>query len=317
MRLGRAGNDVVRWDADGERWTTDLGSSPAAVVALLERSAGGGDTPPADPASQPRPAATAPDGAPHGLPFQPTSLRGVMMNELHFVRGARTMVRHFMPPPARAAVRAYEAVTRRTFPALKPAPRFYEVPAFYFGSHTTVVPDGAAVAFPRATRFRDFELELGAVVTEPWDPATQGPPTAADVIGAFTVVNDFSARDLQFTDERRSPFSGVVKAKSFATGMAATVVTADDVLPRWDRVTGRVRVNGETWCEGSTAGGRYSLDEVIAHIAADERLVPGEVISLGTLPGCCGLELDRFLQPGDEVHLELDGVGTLTNTVAA
>ncbi|MBO9534684.1 MAG: fumarylacetoacetate hydrolase family protein [Solirubrobacteraceae bacterium] len=307
MKLGRANGEVARWDEDGQRWTTDLGSAPHDVVELLQRP---------QPATSPAPARGAQPAEPAGLPFQPTSLRGVMISEEHFVRGARTMVKHFMPAPARAVIGTYERVTRRTFPALKPAPRFYEVPAFYFGSHTSIVPDGASVRFPDSTRFRDFELELGAVVTRAWDPDEQGPPTAADVIGAFTVVNDFSARDLQWQDERRSPFSGVVKAKSFATGMAATVVTADEILPRWDRVTGRVRVNGELWCEGSTAGGRFSLDEVIAHIAADERLSPGEVISLGTLPGCCGLELDRFVQPGDEMVLELDGVGTLTNTVA-
>ena len=58
-------------------------------------------------------------------------------------------------------------------------------------------------------------------------------------------------------------------------------------------------------------------DAVVGHIAADERLVPGEVISLGTLAGCCGLEIDRFPQPGDTVRLELDGIGSITNEIAA
>ena len=99
--------------------------------------------------------------------------------------------------------------------------------------------------------------------------------------------------------------------------MAATVVTADEVLARWQELPGRVFVNGELWCEGTTAGGRFSLDEVIAEIATDERLVPGEVIALGTLAGCCGLELNRFLRAGDHVELQIDGVGGLANTVAA
>ena len=314
MHLGRAGTTIVRWDEQAEAWTSDLTGAPQDVLALLaptlvDLPSAGSDAP--ERRDDPRP-----DLTPRGLPFAPRSLRGVMMNELHFVRGARTMVRRFMPAPASRFIGVYEAVTRSTFPALKPAPRFYEVPAFYFGSHTTVIPDGALVRYPAACRFRDFELELGAIVTREWDPGTQGAPRAADVIGAFTVINDFSARDLQFTDERRSPFSGVVKAKAFATGMGAVIITADEVLPRWDQITGRVRVNDEVWCEGSTAGGLYDLDTVIAHIAADERLVPGEVISLGTLPGCCGLELDRFVEPGDTITLELDGIGTLTNKVA-
>lgn len=304
MRLGRSSGTVVAWSPDQQVWAPAGATAPADVVALLRRETGL--------------AAVAPDGAaPTGLPFSPTSFRGVMMVEEHFTRAARTMVRRFMPRPVSTAIGLYEGATRRTFPALKPAPRFYEVPSFYFGSHTTFIADGDVVRRPTSSEFLDFELELGAIVTRPWDSAQDGVPTAADVIGAFTVINDFSARDIQFQDERRSPFSGVVKAKSFATGMAPVVVTADEILPRWDQITGRASVNGEVWCEGSTAGALFSLDDVIAHIAADERLVPGEVISLGTLAGCCGLELDRFLQPGDTVRLELDGIATLTNTVQA
>ncbi len=310
MRLGRAGDRVVRWDSTSERWTDDLGDgAPEAVVALLAEPQASAGIPLVSPAE-------ATPLTPSGLPFQPRSLRGVMVSEPHYVRGARTMVRHFMPAPIGAFVRGYEAITRSTFPALKPPKRFYEEPAFYMANHLGVVADGATVRYPASCAYRDFELELGAIVTTAWDTATQGPPTAADVIGAFVVVNDFSARDLQWADERGGAFSGIQKAKSFATGLGATVVTADEILPRVDQVTGRVRVNGEVWCEGTTAGGLFSLDEIVAHIARDERLVPGELISLGTLPGCCGLELDRFVQPGDEIALELDGVGTLTNTVA-
>ena len=302
MQLGCVDGVLVRWSAAEGRWKRAGDDVPADVAALLA----------GDPLAE-----DGPGLVPTGLPFAPRSFRGVMIVEEHFVRSARTMVKHFMPPPVGAFIRTYEAVTRRTFPALKPAPRFYEAPAFYFGNALTIVPDGAIVRGPATSQYLDFELELAAIVTKPWDSARDGVPTAADVIGAFTVVNDFSARDLQWRDERRGTFGGVVKAKSFATAMAPTVVTADEILPGWDRLSGRVHVNGERWCEGTTAGGRFSLDEVIAEIAADEILVPGEVISLGTLAGCCGLELDRFLQPGDEVKLTIDGVGTLTNTVAA
>lgn len=312
MKLGRQHGTVVAWSDDLQDWTEPPADAPAELLALLASALPTNEsTSVGEPAAERHPA-----NAPSGLPFAPVSFRGVMIVEEHFTRAARTMVRHFMPRPVGAFISAYEGVTRRTFPALKPAPRFYEVPSFYFGSATTFVADGAPVRFPAASAFRDFELELGAIVTRRWNAATDGVPTAADVIGAFTVINDFSARDLQFQDERRGPFGGVIKAKSFATGMAPVVVTADEILPRWDAVTGRVSVNGEQWCEGSTAGGLFSLDEVIAQIAADEVLVPGEVIALGTLAGCCGLELDRFLQPGDTVRLELDGIGSLTNVVA-
>lgn len=305
MRLGRTPTGIVRFDETTATWTADLTGAPDDVLALLQA------LPPAD-------AAPAGDGdQPTGLPFQPRSLRGVMVSELHYVRGARTMVRHFMPSPVGAFIRSYEGITRGTFPALKPPARFYQEPAFYFGHAVGIVGNGTPITYPASCEYRDFELELGAIVTRAWDAREQGTPRAADVIGAFTVMNDFSARDLQWKDERQGAFSGVIKAKSFATGMGTEIVTADAVLPHVDQITGRVLVNGEVWCEGSTAGGEFSLDEIVAHIARDERLLPGEVISLGTLPGCCGLELDRFVQPGDTMRLELDGIGTLTNTVAA
>lgn len=309
MRLGRAHGQIVRWSTVDARWVVAGDEVPADLQALL--ASGPGHDRPFGSSDDPRS-----DLDPSGLAFTPRSLRGVMVVESHYVACARTMVRHFMPRPVGAVIGAYEAVTRRTFPALRPAPRFYEAPAFYFGNHIAVCADGDAVRFPAASRFWDFELELGAIVTKPWDARRDGPPKAADVIGAFTVVNDFSARDLQWRDERRGAFSGVVKAKAFATGLGNTIVSADGILPHADRVTGRVLVNDELWCEGSTAGALFSLDEIVAEIAADEPLVPGEVIALGTLAGCCGLELDRFLQAGDTVRLELDGVGTLTNTVA-
>lgn len=303
MQLGVAQGKIVRWSAEDEQWIAAGTEVPGDVADLLdgELSEQPGET----------------TAAPQGLPFRATSLRGVMVVESHYVASARTMVRHFMPKPIGAFTRAYEAVLRRPFPALKPAPRFYEAPAFYFGNPVAIAADGDVVDFPTSSQFWDFELELGAIVTKPWNARRDGPPEAADVIGAFTVINDFSARDLQWRDERRGAFSGVIKAKSFATGMGSTIVTADEILPRWNEVTGRVLVNGEPWCEGSTAGGLFSLDQIVTEIAADEVLVPGEVISLGTLAGCCGLELDRFLSPGDEVRLELDGVGSLTNTVGA
>lgn len=311
MKIGRHSDELVAWDEDRAAWARIGGPWDRDVLALL------GDERAAD--EVPRLAAQASESAPPpaGLPFTPASLRGVMIVEEHFTRAARTMVRRFMPAPVDWVMRGYEGVTRRTFPPIKPAPRFYEVPSFYFGNPTTFIPDGAEVRRPGGSRFLDFELELGAVVTRRWDATLHGRPAAADVIGGFVVINDWSARDTQFADERRGPFGGAVKAKSFATGIGPVVVSADEILPRWDRVTGRVLVNDEVWCEGSTAGGRFSLDEVVGHIAQDEWLVPGEVISLGTLAGCCGLELDRFLEPGDVVRLELDGIGSLTNTVTA
>src|SRR3954470_17201634 len=110
-------------------------------------------------------------------------------------------------------------------------------------------------------------------------------------------------------------FGPAVKSKSFATSIGSTVVAAGELLARAGSLRAVVRVNGETWSETSTAGAAFSLGELVAYASRGEQLGPGDVFATGTLPGGSGRELDRWIQPGDVVELELDGVGTLTNTV--
>jgi 2-keto-4-pentenoate hydratase/2-oxohepta-3-ene-1,7-dioic acid hydratase in catechol pathway len=121
---------------------------------------------------------------------------------------------------------------------------------------------------------------------------------------------------VQADDARHNIFGPVIKSKTFANSIGCDVLTAD-ALPDWQRVTGRVRVDGELWCEGSTAGAQHDVGEMLAYASRGERLMPGDIVSTGTMPGCCGLELDRWIKPGQTVELEIDGIGTLTNTVSA
>jgi hypothetical protein len=100
-----------------------------------------------------------------------------------------------------------------------------------------------------------------------------------------------------------------------ANSSGSDVVTADAV-PDWTAMRGRVRVDGELWCEGTTANSQHSLGAKLAYASAGEKLDAGELISTGTMPGCCGLELDRWIQPGQTVELEIDGIGTLANRVS-
>lgn len=129
------------------------------------------------------------------------------------------------------------------------------------------------------------------------------------------MLNDWSARDVRWDDARRGAFGGMVTAKTFATALGATVVTAGEVLGRWPRLAGRVRVNGAVWCAGTTAGAAHDPGAMVAYAADGEALGPGDVLATGTLPGCCGLELDRWVAPGDEVTLAIDGVGVVGNRV--
>jgi 2-keto-4-pentenoate hydratase/2-oxohepta-3-ene-1,7-dioic acid hydratase in catechol pathway len=77
------------------------------------------------------------------------------------------------------------------------------------------------------------------------------------------------------------------------------------------------RVNGEVWCDGSSATMHWTFADLIAHISRAETLHPGEIIGSGTVGGGCGLEQDRFLAHGDVVELEIERIGVLRNRVLA
>lgn len=244
------------------------------------------------------------------LPFQPLSFRDFMLYEQHVIDASRGMVRRFMPQLA-DALAAYEAQTGEPHPELRPKPLWYQQPIYYVGNHLSFIPDGATVPWPPYTQALDYELELGVIIAQPLRNAT--PEQAAAAIGGFVVVNDFSARDVQYP-EMTSGF-GPVKAKNFATGMSAVVVTPDEVLPYLDDLTAEVRVNGALWGRGHTAGRRYSLGEMVAHAALGESLRPGELLATGTIPGCSGMETGQWLSAGDEIVLSLERIGTLRNVI--
>jgi 2-keto-4-pentenoate hydratase/2-oxohepta-3-ene-1,7-dioic acid hydratase in catechol pathway len=284
--------DLVGFLARGEQ------ARVAARAAIEEAAAGAG-------------AAVDPGEA--ILPFQPRSMRAFMLWESHYVASARALVKHFFPPPVAKFVAGYERVSGRTFPKLKPNKRFHETPSFYVANHAAVLADGEEMWWPRHTEYLDFELELAFVLAKPLADAT--PEQAADAVGGWFVLNDWSARDVQAEDLRENPFGPVVKAKTFANSIGADVITADE-LPDWQAVTGRVRVDGEVWCEGTTAGAAHDVGAMLAYASAGERLEPGDVISTGTMPGCCGLEIDRWIQLGQTVELEIDPIGTLANKIS-
>jgi 2-keto-4-pentenoate hydratase/2-oxohepta-3-ene-1,7-dioic acid hydratase in catechol pathway len=244
------------------------------------------------------------------LPFAPLSFRDFMLYEEHAIAAARGMVRRFMPAAWRV-VSLYESVVRRPPALLRPKRIWYEKPIYYMGSHVNFFADGDVLPWPSYTRALDYELELGAVICRPLLDAT--PEQALQAIGGFMVVNDLSARDVQYP-EMTSGF-GPVKSKNFANAMSAELVTADEILPRVAELDVAVRINGQPCGRGTTAGMQHSLGEMVAYASLGERVLPGELLSTGTIPGCSGMETGQWLSPGDEIELKIDGVGTLRNVI--
>ncbi|MFN6553648.1 fumarylacetoacetate hydrolase family protein [Mycolicibacterium septicum] len=247
----------------------------------------------------------------HLLPFQPLSFRDFMLYEQHNIDAARGLIRRFHPGLYRVTS-LYERVTGRPVPQFKPKPLFYQQPIYYMSNTQTFVPTGTPVAVPDYSQALDYELEIGFVLAAPLFDAT--PEEAAGAIGAFVVLNDFSARDVQ-RPEMLSGF-GPQKSKHFASSMSDTAVTADEILPRVGALTGSVALNGAVVSTVSSGGMQHSLGEVLAHASRGEPLYPGELFGTGTLPGGSGMETGHWLRPGDTLTLTLDDIGRIEHTIA-
>ncbi len=244
------------------------------------------------------------------VPFEARSFRDFMLWEEHYVNSVVGLLRRFMPGKYRT-VSLMKKITGR-FP-IKPPSMFYEVPVYYMGNHNQFYESGREVPYPSYTRFLDYELEIGLVIVD--EVRNAKGEEALRAIGGFVILNDFTARDMQVKEFKESPFGPVVKAKNFATGISLDVATADEILPRFESLTGRVFVNGEQWCEGSTKNPAHPVGRMVEYASLEETLYPGEVLGTGTLPGCAGVEIGRFLSKGDTVRLEVDGIGALENRI--
>ncbi|RAU97425.1 fumarylacetoacetate hydrolase family protein [Mycobacterium colombiense] len=244
------------------------------------------------------------------LPLQPVSFRDFMLYEQHVLNASQGLLRRFHPGQYRL-VETVEALIRRPFPLLKPKPLFYAQPMYYMSNAMTFIPSGTPVAAPSYSQALDYELEIGFVLARGLFNAT--PAEALDAIGAFVVLNDWSARDVQRA-EMDSGF-GPQKAKHFASSLSEVAVTADEILPRIDALRGTVSINGSVVSTVSSAGMQHSLGEVLAHASRSEHLYPGELFATGTLPGGSGMETGHWLGPGDALELAIDGIGDIEHTI--
>jgi len=188
---------------------------------------------------------------------------------------------------------------------------YYEYPVYYKGNPDAIVHPGEEVAWPRYTDELDFELEIAAVVGKRGRdiPAED----AREYLAGYTIFNDFSARDVQA--ETKPVMMGPSKSKDFANGFGPCLVTSDSIDPT-DLAT-TVRVNDEVWSEGTTDGMYHSWGDIVEHVSEGITIHPGDVIGSGTVPLGCGLELDRWLEPGDTLELEIENIGTLTHRIGS
>jgi len=215
-------------------------------------------------------------------------------------------------PPAYRDVMGFGAHIENTWARTgRPPPSvLYELPLYYKGSTATFLGHGATVPWPPYSDWLDFELELAYVIGRRGEDLE--PEAAMAHVFGVTILNDFSARDMQFHEMRGR--LGPAKGKDFATVLGPVVVTLDELDP--GALDMLVMVNGEVVSRASSAQATWGPAESIAWASAAEPVRPGDVVASGCVGRGSGLELgERRLAPGDRVELRVEGIGTLGNVV--
>ena len=206
-------------------------------------------------------------------------------------------------PPAVRDFYAFEqhVKTARALRGQEVAPEWYELPVFYFSNPSAIYGPDQEIPYPEGTQELDYELEVAAIMG------------ADGQIGGFTVMNDWSARDLQRLEMKVG--LGPAKGKDFATSLGPVVVTPDEFDGTSAVMT--ARVNGEERSRGELGAMHFSWSRIVEQAALNTQLYPGDVLGSGTVGTGCILEHGdgRWLQHGDVVELEVEGIGVLRNTV--
>ena len=200
---------------------------------------------------------------------------------------------------------------------------WYRMPIFYFSNPLCIFGPDDHIPYPSAAEMLDYELEIGCVIGREGRNVSEA--DAMDYIAGFLIFNDWSCRDIQ-RDESAVGL-GPAKGKDSASSLGPWLVTTDEMAPylRDGRlhVKCNVKVNGDFWLEGADGGVAYhTWGSLVERASRDSRITPGDVFGSGTVGGGSigeairkGYEKARFLQPGDVVEHEVEGIGLLRGTI--
>lgn len=232
------------------------------------------------------------------------------------------------PPTIRDFVTFEEHVegVRRSVDRTRGVPdAWYDAPTFYFTNPYAVIGAHDDVPMPPGAHVLDFELEVAAVVGRAGRDLT--PDQARDHIVGYTVMNDWSARDLQSREMQVG--LGPCKGKDTATTLGPWLVTADELEPYRDAdgflaLALSAEVNGEVVGRDLLSNMSWTFEDMVAYASRGTEVRPGDVLGSGTcgnggclaeLWGVRGEQTPPPLKPGDLVTLTAQGIGTTANTV--
>ncbi|MGY1802449.1 fumarylacetoacetate hydrolase family protein [Blastococcus sp. SYSU D00922] len=235
-----------------------------------------------------------------------------------------------LPPLEAPTVRDFVAFEEHVEGMVAPsgegvAPEWYQAPTFYFTNPYALVGAHDDVAVPPGSQRFDFELEVAVVVGR--DGASLTPEQARDHVFGYTILNDWSARDLQFRE--MAVRLGPAKGKDSATTLGPWLVTADELEPYRDDdgflgLDMRVSVNGTEIGQDLLSNMGWPFEELIAYASRGTEVRAGDVLGSGTCGngGCLaelwGIRGDAAPPPlrvGDVVEMTVEGLGTIRNRV--
>lgn len=207
--------------------------------------------------------------------------------------------------------------TARAKRGLDMVEQWYHFPVFYFSNHQAITKPNDQVSFPAKSLKWDFELEVGIVIgKEGRDISTKD---AFDYVFGLTILNDWSARDLQAEEVKVG--LGPAKAKDFATSLGPYIATSEEWMDRLEedqlQLKMEASINGQVISEGNLKQLYFSIPQLIERASQDCTLYPGDVLGTGTVGTGCLLEHKdpTWLKSQDIVQLKVERLGELNNTI--
>jgi 2-keto-4-pentenoate hydratase/2-oxohepta-3-ene-1,7-dioic acid hydratase in catechol pathway len=237
------------------------------------------------------------------LPYKPPSIRDFVTFESH-VEGVRKSIDNAVGVPD----------------------AWYDAPTFYFTNPHALYGNGRSVPTPSSCNALDFEMEVGVVLGRTGSSLNES--EAKDAIFGYTIFNDWSARDIQSREMQVG--LGPAKGKDFASSVGPWIVTADELEEHHDPdgfldLDCRAYVNGELVGHDRLSHMHWTFPQMIAYASRDSVVLAGDLLASGTTGGggCLaelwgrnGAQTPPPLEPGDEVRMEVDGIGVLRGSVA-
>jgi len=184
-------------------------------------------------------------------------------------------------------------------------------PVVFFKLATAIIGPGDAIVLPKNSTQPDYEAEFAFIIGK---GGYRIPASAwREHVYGYTIVNDVSARDVQFATTQWS------MSKNFPTfcPLGPAIVTADEI-PDPHSLDISLSIDGETLQHSNTRELVFKIPELVEHLSSITPLLPGDIISTGPPPGVgFGRNPKRWLKPGETVTVTIDGLGSLTNPVIA